>query len=87
MDRQMRLASVLTSSTFTRTMSPTLHRVLDLRDAGQGALGDVHQAVQAGLQLHEGAEGGDAHDLALHDGADGILLSRPRSTDGDWVCL
>ena len=33
----------------------------------------MHQAVNAGLQLHESAEGSDADDLAGHDRAFGIL--------------
>ena len=46
-----------------------LHRVLNLGDTLERALGDVHQAVQTRLQLHKRAEGGDADNLALNDGA------------------
>ena len=34
-----------------------LHGVLHLGNTGQRALGNVHQAIQAGLQLHKGAKG------------------------------
>ncbi len=42
--------------------------------AGPGHLGDVHQALDARLQLHEGAVVGDRDDLALHPGADRVPL-------------
>ena len=46
-----------------------VEHVLDLVDASLGDAGDVEQAVLAGKQLDEGAEGLDAHDAA------GVLLA------------
>ena len=61
-----------------------VQRVFNLLDAGEGALGDMHQTVQAGLQLDERAERGDADDLTLDDGAHRILLGGhgPRAGSG-----
>src|SRR4030095_16248411 len=42
--------------------------------AGPAHLADMDQALDARLQLHEGAVVGDAHDLALHPGTRRILL-------------
>src|SRR5688572_2945973 len=54
-----------------------LHHVLDLLDAAILELGDVHQAVAAGKDLHEGTERGDALDRPLIDPADlGLLDDR-----------
>ena len=47
-----------------------LARVVDA--AGPGHLGDVHQALDALLELHEGAVGHDVHDLALVLAADRV---------------
>ena len=47
-----------------------LEHVLDLVDALLADLRDVHETVDAILELHEGAEGGDLADRALHDVAD-----------------
>src|SRR5690242_3804316 len=40
---------------------------------GPAHLGDVHQSLDAGLQLDERAVVGDRDDLALHAGADGVF--------------
>ena len=42
--------------------------------AGPTHLGDVDEALDAGLELHEGAVVHDVDDFALHAGADGIAL-------------
>ena len=52
-----------------------LEDVGGLGDAlGPGQLGDVHEALDAGLDLDEGAVGHEVDDLALDLGPDGILL-------------
>src|SRR5688500_9027885 len=50
------------------------HDLAGVVDAlGPGHLGDVHQPLDAFLELHEGAVGHDVDDLALVDGSDGVL--------------
>src|SRR5712664_1078081 len=44
-------------------------------------LGDVHEALDAGLDLHERAEVGHLGDLALHAAADGVLVGQL----GPWI--
>ena len=59
------------SVTSTRILSPTLHDVLDLADPlAVAQLADVHQAVLAGHQRDEGAEGGGLDDRAQEPLAD-----------------
>ena len=75
MPSAMRLALGSMSRTTASTSSPTsstLRRVLDA--LGPGHLGDVHQALDALLDLDEGAVVGEADHLALDAGADRVLL-------------
>ena len=51
-----------------------LHGVSDLRDAVLRALGDVHQAIQTGLEFNERAEVRNTDDLAFDDAAFRIAL-------------
>src|SRR5260221_3636076 len=50
-----------------------LDHVARVLDALVAQLADVHQALDAGLDLHEGAEVGNLGDLALHAAADRVL--------------
>src|SRR5437773_795511 len=53
---------------------PDRHDLRGMPDvAGPAHLGDVHQAFDPGLELHEGAVVGDRDHLALDAGADGVL--------------
>ena len=87
MDRLMRLFSGLTSRTLTCDNVADLQGVLHLLEAAVGDVGDVNQTVKAGFQLDERAEGHDADDTALDDGAGGVASRPPSPTAGPGVCL
>src|SRR5712664_926383 len=58
-----------------------LHHVARVLHPLVAQLGDVHEALDAGLDLHEGAEVGDLGHLALHAAADGVLVGQL----GPWI--
>ena len=62
-----------------------LRRVLD--PLAPRHLGDVDQALDAGLELDEGAVVGQAHHLARHAHAHRVALGRPPTTDRRVSCL
>src|SRR3954466_12668327 len=58
-----------------------LHHVARVLHPLVAKLGDVDQALDAGLDLHEGAEVGHLGDLALHAAADRVLVREL----GPWI--
>src|SRR5205823_5080895 len=55
-----------------------LHHVAGVLHALVAKLADVHEALDSGLDLHEGAEVGHLGDLALHAAADRVLRGQLR---------
>ena len=86
--REMRLEVGLTSRMLTVTSSPELEQLLGVDHlARPGQVGDVDQALDALLELDEGAEVGQAGDLA-GDPAGRPCTSRRCSAQGSGVsCL
>ena len=61
-----------TTTSILSLMLTSSRRMVDA--LGPAHLGDVHQALDPLLELHEGAVGHDVHDLAGDPGADRVFL-------------
>ena len=75
------------SMTLTSTSWPSVHDVARVLDALVLHLGDVDEALDAGLDLHERAEVGDLGDLALHARCPPGGARRACPTGSGWSCL